>query len=857
MWFYKLLLYFCPASFRDEYSREMEAVHQRRLRQTSAIGRVWVWLDAVSDILTTGAAAHWDLLVQDTGYAVRNAFQSRAFSLAAIFVTALGIAAATTVFSVADHVLVRALPFPQPEQLVKLWEDETEKGFSQVDVSPANYRDWHSANASFSAMAAFRGLSVNMTGNGEPERLEGAAVNVAMFPILGIAPLLGRTMSADEDTPNAAGTAVLSYGFWQRRFGGDPGIIGRSILFDGQPHIVIGVMPKDFYFPRREVQMWTAMRFDNEDYVDRGNKYLSVLARLKPGVSIEQARQQMQAVGRQLSEKYPASLAKIGVSVVHMRDELPQRTRTLLDVLVAAALFVLLIAVTNLANLFLARSAARRGEIAIRLALGAGRARLIRQLLTESLLLAVCGGALGTALSIAGVPLLSRLVPSSLPIAESPTADWRLLLFALAATILTAIAFGVIPAFRSTHGTLAVRSATAHRKDAVRRALVIVQVAASVALIASTGLLLRALLQVERTNPGFQVEHTLAFRTSLPMPKYLDTAPRERFYRSVLQDLRALPGVRAASVISFRPLGDFRGGMWETVIAGQTSNVHAGARFIEPGYFATMRIPLLRGRDINEADGRSSQRVAVVSQAFIREYFPGEDGLGKSFGIGFGGLQFTIIGVASDIHYRSLERRSEPLMYFAHAQMPDNAFSWFAPKDFIVSSIGDPLLLLPAIRKIVAKADPNQPVSDVKQLGDLLGDETSSRRTQLWVIGAFAFAAFLLAAIGIHGLLSFALSQRIEEIGLRRALGAQAAHIASLVLGEAALLSLLGSLAGIVAAYALGKSMEAFLLGVSPTDPWTLAAAIVFAGLMTVAGSLLPTIRAVLIDPATALRRVA
>ncbi len=854
MWFYRMLLWICPASFREEYSREMEGVHQRRLAHAQGWGRIGVWMDAISDIVLTGLATHWSLLVQDTRYAWRTARRSPGFSLAAIAVSALGIAAATSVFSIADHVLVRPLPFADPERIVKIWESQPTRGFSNIDVSPANYRDWKAASRSFSQMAAVRGLSVNLSGAGEPERLEGASVNASLFPLLGVAPLLGRTMLEEDDRPGAPGTVVLSYGYWQRRFGGDPNVLGRQLLFDGQPYAVIGVMPPHFNFPAREVQMWTAMRFDNEVYADRRNNFLSVTARLRDGVSLESAQQEMRTIAANLAAQYPQELENVSATAMGLRDELTTRTRTMLGILIAAALFVLLIAMTNLANLFLARSAARQGEIAIRLALGAGRARLVRQLLTESLLLAGIGGVAGTALALAVIPLLVRLAPSTLPVAAIPSADGRLLFFALLATGLTALGFGVLPALRSTRGQLALRSATGVRKDRVRRLLVVAQVAASIALISSTGLLLRALLRVQNTNPGFATSHALAFRTSLPMPKYASTALRERFYQNVLGELRALPGIQQASVISFRPLGDFRGGLWPPIVSGQESKVNAAARFVAPGYFDTMRIPLLRGRDIQDSDDARTLRVAVVSEAFMRENWPGESGLGKSFGVRFGDLQFTVVGVVGDVRFRGMERNIEPVMYFAHSQIPDNAFFWFAPKDFVVRASSDPMVHLPEIRRIVARADPAQPISDVQSLTALVEDETATRRTQVWVIASFALAAFLLAAIGIHGLLSFSLEQRIPEMGLRRALGAQTSQIATLVFGEGLALSVAGSGLGLGMAWVLGRTMESLLAGISPYDLYTLSAAVALAMVMTIGGTLLPVIRAVLIDPAIALR---
>jgi predicted permease len=428
------------------------------------------------------------------------------------------------------------------------------------------------------------------------------------------------------------------------------------------------------------------------------------------------------------------------------------------------------------------------------------------------------------------------------------------LLFAVTVTALTGGAFGVIPAIRTTAGGLSLRGSAGGRQEKLRRGLVVAQIAASLALVVSTGLLVRALTSLQSINPGFAAGNTLAFRTSLPMPKYGETAVRERYYTAVLNEVRALPGVRSAAVISFRPMGDFRGGIWSVVVPGSNKrDAHAGARFVTPDYFATMKIPMLHGRDIEPSDRLETARVAVVSESFVKEHWPGETGIGRTFGIRLLNLKFTVVGVVANVRFRGLEFQSEPQMYFASAQMPNNAFSWFAPKDFMIAGVGDPSALLPSIRRIVAKAESVQPISDVQTLTELVEDETASRRTQLWVIGAFATAAFLLASVGIHGLLSFAVSQRGAEIGLRRAMGAQASDVAWMVFSEALLLALAGATIGLAAAYTLGRSMQTLLAGVAAADLQTMAGALGVAIVMTVCGTLLPAVRAVRLDPARTL----
>ncbi len=854
---YRLLLsLFCPASFRNEYGSEMQAVFQKRMGESSAFGAIWTWLDAIADIAVAGISSHWDLLLQDLRYAWRSAGRAPAFTAVVIGVAALGVAATTAVFTIADHILLRPLPFPKPQELVKLWEDRTVIGYSRLDVSPANYRDWKRMNTSFEAIASYRDLAFNLSGAGDPVRVVASAVNYELFPILGISPALGRNFAESEDRAGAARTAILSYNFWQSSFGADPNIAGRVIQLDGQPATIIGVMPADFNFPRRDVRLWTAQRFDESDYQDRDNHALRVVGRLKPGRTIQQARAEMRVVASSLERQYPDN-KDVGVTVISMRDELPSRSVTIVKVLACGAGFLLLIACSNLANLILARSAARRKELEVRTALGAGRERLVRQMLTESAILSLLGGSLGLAMAHAAIPVLSRLAPTALPIAETPAMDWRVLLFALTMTLATGIFVGILPALRSTRAaSLGLRAGSTGGKDSVRRMLVIAQVAASLALVVSTGLLLRALTHLLESKPGFTAGgKTLTFRTALQFPKYMNTATRERYYESVLAELRALPGVQNAAVTSFRPMGDFRGGIWPVRLPGETRDTQACSRFITPGYFQAMGIPLLRGRDLLPSDGAGSLPVAVVSESFVAEHWPGESGVGRVFEVKIGNRKFTIVGVVAHVRVRGFEMQSEPQMYLASAQMLDRWFEWFTPKDFIVgSSLADPRTLLPAVRKIVAAADPVQPISDVQTFDEILEADTAARRVQLWIIGAFAVAAFLLAGVGIHGLLSFGVTQRTPEIGLRRALGARTAQIAAMVFGEALALSGLGAVAGLALAYAVARSMEAFLAGVPAADGLTMAASAGVALLMTLGGTLAPAWRAMRVDPAISLR---
>jgi putative ABC transport system permease protein len=717
---------------------------------------------------------------------------------------------------------------------------------------------------SFEGMGAYWDNSVNLVGQGDPERLEGAAITADLFPLLGVQPLMGRLFTAAEDREGAPGTLLLSYQLWQAVFGGDANVIGRRVNLDNEPFVVIGVMPRDFHFPSRNAELWMPTRFQehSDDFRDRTNNYLNVVARLKPGVSLDQARAEMGVVTAQLERQFPKENRQTGAAVSLLRDELSQQSRLLLMALSGAAICVLLIACANLANLLLARGMARQRELAVRAAMGAGRERLVRQLVTESLALALAGGALGVLVAAATVPLLARLVPMSLPIAQSPAIDLRVLIFAGLISGLTGIGFGVLPALRACRQSdfSALREGTragGGRKERLRSVLVVAEVTASVVLLVSAGLLVRALWRIQATDPGFRTSGVLTLRTSLPIPKYNETARRVAFYTRVLSAVRALPGVSSAGYISFLPMV-MRGGIWPIAVDGkpvdlQRSGAHtASLRYVTPGFFATLGIPLHRGRDVAESDSIDAPFVAVVSESFVRRYWPDRDPLGRHFTVAF--HDRMVAGVVGDIRVRGLERNSEPQVYLPYRQVEDGWLAFYAPKDLVIRSATRPGTLLPAVRQIIRGADAEQPVSDVRTMADIVEEQTASRAAQVRVLGAFAAIAFLLAGVGIHGLLSFAVSRRTQEIGVRIALGAQAGEIVKMIVRQGALLAGAGIVPGIVLAYAAGRAMEGILAGVQPGDGVAFASAIGLCVPMTILGSLLPALRAVRIDPITAIR---
>jgi predicted permease len=854
---YQALLHLYPKSFRSEYGAEMANLFERRWRAAGWMERLELSAGALWEVSWNAAAAHSDILRQDLRYTARTLRRSPGFAFTVVMVLALGVGANTAAFSITDYVLVRPLPFAKSQQLVKLWENVP--GYNRMELSPPNYRDWKRMSRSFSGMAVLRGLSVNLAGDREPERLDGASVTADLFPLLGVQPALGRVLTGEDDRESAAGVVVLSERLWQSRFAGDPGVLGRTVRLDEVPYTVVGVMPRDFYFPTREAQLWTAMRFAPQDFEDRGNNYLQAVARLKPGVTLAEAQAEMRLIAGQLEREYPKDNQKTGANTILLRDEISQQSRLLLWSLCGAALCVLLIACANLANLQLARVLGRQRELAVRTALGAGEERLVRQLLTESLTLTALGGALGALVGMAALPLLSRLAPNALPLADAPPADWRVLGWAAALTAVTGIGFGVLPAFRACRraALTALREGprAGTRGERVRSALVVAEVAGTVILLVGAGLFLRALGRVQAVDPGFAPGGAVKLMTVLPMPKYEKTAARTAFYGRVLGEVRALPGVTAAGYTSFAPL-TIRGGIWPVLVDGrpkiQPGDDTASLRFVTPGYFAALGLTLRQGRDVSESDGETTPAVAVVSESFVERYWPGENPIGKHFA--FAMRERQVAGVVGSVRTRGLERPSEPQVYLPYRQMADASMTWYAPKDLVVRSSGNTAALVPAIRRIIAAADAEQPVSDVKTLAELVAGETVARSVQLRVLGSFAGLALLLAAVGIHGLLSFAVSQREREIGVRVALGANPADILRMVLRRGMLLALAGAAPGLALAYAGAYGLQALLAGVQPGDATTFVAAGTVAFLMTAAGSLAPALRAVRVDPISAMR---
>ena len=868
--FYEALLRLYPASFRADYRAELVRTFEEGIRERGPVGAA---IAAVRDVIPNAVAAHWELLAQDLRYTVRSLNGSRGFALAAILVTALGVGANTATFSVADYVLLRPLPFKDPDELVRLCEGPKDgSGWGCMNqTSPANFRDVvNSATNAFAAWGAFTGGSANLTGKGDPVRISAIQVTPGLLPLLGVPPFMGRLFDTTRAGPGDAGlvhhadatSVVISHGLWQSQFGSDAHIIGARIQLDGKPFTVIGVMPRGFQYPSDGVQLWMPLPLPDSEFVQRDNTYLDGVARLRAGASFEQGRAELATIFARLQREFPETNAETGFSYFRQRDYVMPRNRLMLLALCGASLCMLLLTCANLANLLLARAAGRERELAVRSALGAGRDRLVRQMLTESVTLALIGGVAGLGAAAAAMPLLGLLVPQGLPLAGGPSLDGRVFAIAVVFAIVTGLGFGVIPALRvgGVTGFAALREGArgGGRRQRLRTVLVAIEVAVSVVLLIGSGLFIRAIWRVQAVNPGFSADGVLTLRTQLPEPKYEQPAPRAAFYDRVLTGVRALPGVEQAAYASGLPMV-LTGGIAGVAIPGRPvppqRREGVAIRFVSSQYFGALSIPLHRGRDVSDNDTPDRQQVAVVSEAFVERFWPGEDAIGKSFEIR--NQVRTIVGIVGDIKSRGLERTNEPQVYIpANQPPPEGLGGLYVPKDMLIRAAGPGggAALVPAVREIVRQADKDQPISNVRMMSDVFGGQFETRTAQLRILGAFAFLALLLAGVGIHGLLAFTVSQRGREIGVRLALGADPVAVARMVVGDAARMATIGVAPGVVAAYLAARWMSALLFGVEPGDPSTIVAASALCLATAVVAALRPALRAARVDPMTALR---
>jgi putative ABC transport system permease protein len=802
---------------------------------------------------------------QDVRYAARTLRRSPGFAAITVLILALGIGANTAIFSLVSAVLLKPLPFPKPDELMLLWEDVSSVGGpTRTEVTPADFADWRERNRSFEGLAAMESRTYNLVGGGDPEKLAGVRATANLFSLLKMPALLGRTLLPEDDAADAPPVAVISERLWRGRFASDPGIVGRTVNLDGLERNVVGVVPPYFQFPAKDVTVWVPAKYTAEELAPRANYYLYVLGRLAPGVTQEAAQADMATVAASIRADNPQFFG--GVTVAALHEHLSRDARPTLLILLAAVAAVLLITCANVANLLLARGASREKELAVRKALGAAPARLLRQLFTESGVLAALGVLLGIALSTVSFGYLARLVPATYPGGAAPALDWRVLAFTVALTLVTVLLFGAAPALAAarTSFTEALKKsvgATAKPHGSrVRNTLVVAEIALTVVLLTCATLLLRSYGALLAVDPGFTPDHLLIASTELSPSGHPDPVQRSTFYAGVLERVSALPGVVSAAYVNYPPL-TFDGGRVSLRIEGRPppepgdiANNMAANRVVTGDYFRTLGVPLVAGRTFDSRDTPGAPPALVINQALARKQWPNEDPIGKRLAFGGAGSPwFTVIGVVADVRQMQLDRPSEPELFFA-AQQAGNLgpFNW--PKSLVVRTQGDPLALAAPLRNAVWDVDPNQPVSEVRSMGDVLDAELAGRNTQLTLVGAFAALALLLAAAGLYGVLSYAVSQRTAEIGLRMALGAQRGNVVRSVVSSALSLAAIGLVLGVGGALAATRLIAALLFGVGPTDPATYAAVAGTIALVTMVASFVPARRAASVDPMQALR---
>jgi putative ABC transport system permease protein len=811
-----------------------------------------------------------EALWHDLRYGLRLLIKSPGFTVVAVLALAIGIGANSAIFTVVNSVLLRPLPFKEPDRIVALWETNrklTSDFSNRMEVSIGDFLDWREQNQVFEQTAAFYHRNITITGTDQPEQVQGQVTSAGFFQVLGTKPAIGRTfLPEDELNTGNNRPAVLSHGLWQRRFGSDTELIGKTITLNGKGYTVVGVMPADFklQFPTtKNIELWLPMILNEKVERNRRSHFLYVMGRLKPGITKEQAQAEMDVLSDRLQKQYSETNSGIGARVVPLQEQMVGKIQLALLVLLGAVGFVLLIACANVANLLLARASGRQKEMAIRAALGAGRSRILRQLLSESLLLSIFGGAIGLLLALWGLDLLVSLSPEDIPRLNEVGLDIRALGFTLAISLLTGIVFGLAPALQSSKLDLndalkegSGRGTESLRRHRLRSILIVSEVALALVLLIGAGLMIKSFIKLQEVDLGFNPQNLLKMDISLPQSKYAKREQIATFYQQLIERLEAVPGVQSAAVIYPLPMtGD--NSTTGFALEGQTlipmgDRPSVGYRTTSRNYFRTMGVPLLKGRDFTTQDTEKSPRVVIFNQTAAERFWSGQDPLGKrvTFEDDKDGrpIWFEIVGIVGDVKHLRPDSEQEPVAYFPQLQKP-NFFM-----HLVVRTAGEPLAMAGAIRNEVLAIDKDQPVSNIRTMEQLLSNTTSPRRFNMLLLGIFAGVALLLAGIGLYGVMAYSVTQRTHEIGIRMALGAQAGDVLKMVIGEGLRLVLIGVAIGIAGAMALTRLLAGLLFGVTANDPAIFAAVSLLLILVALLASYFPARRATRVDPIFALR---
>ncbi len=800
-------------------------------------------------------------LLQDIRYAARTLLKSPGFTATAVLTLTLGIGATTAIFSVVQSVLLRSLPYRDPGQLVMVWENHPQEGAPRNPFAPANYTDLRAQTASYERLGAIYPYStVNLTGVGEPEQLRLLRVDGDLFSTLGVAAQRGRTLGPEDDRPGGPNVLVISDGFWRSRFGGDTGAIGRSVTLGGEPYTIIGIMPPGFVLPTWSGDLIAPLGLDAQTAQLRAVRFLTLVGRLKPGVSLPHVNAEVATIAGRIAAAHPETNAGVGVTVLPVTQAVVGDVRPALLVLFGAVAFVLLIACANVANLMLARAAGRGREMAVRAALGAARRRIVRQLLTESILLAACGALGGLALAAWGIEWLRHLSAVDVPRIAETSVRWPVLLFTAGAALVTGIAVGVVPAAQAAQPQLTSAlnesgrgSAGGRERRRARAALLVSQVALALVLLIGAGLMLRTMQQLLDVHPGVQVDRAVTIGVRVGGPRYQNPLATIGFYDQVTERLAALPGVRAVGAISVLPFGasgPTTGLRFERRPPGGGPPPEAEYRSVTPGYFAAMGIPLLAGRGFERPDRGDSTLPTLVSETFARRYFPGDTALGQRIRLGPNpnAAWRTIVGVVGDVRDLGLGAPPRPDVYVLFTQSPSAAMS------IVLRSTGDPATAVAPARAAIRALDPDVPISNVASLRQLVGGSVARTRYAGSLLVGFAALALVIAVVGIYGVMSYLVTQRSRELGVRIALGARPGDILRLVLREGARLGVLGAGLGVLAAFGTTRAMVRLLYDVSPADPITYTAVSLLLVAVVLVACYIPARRATKIDPMVALR---